>query len=421
MKKILLSVMLIFCGEVLSGTKSLPAELKELRGSLTQLKNKLEALNTKLGELKGKLGESPAIALVKQGPRSFKAIWCFRCFDSIYYNPAKECFNQMFKDLMVHGPAVAFDDQSKTITVGYSKEELLALCKLANKRDLFYIAHHYKNVFSDYMSALGLVASRPKSFTREVEQLNNDATIFFDKFILQGYKSNLSGITSGNFIKKILQNSQGFCLGEVHRDISPKKFLIENMGQLKKQGVTVIYLEHLLSDLHQEELNSFLLNENQKDLSKALEAYLQAMDAGHMWYKAESGYTYLKLVRAAKEHGIRIVAIDTEASYTTFHSGLGGGDSAQRFKNMNFLAYTKITSEEETKVRKGSKWILFAGSGHVATTDGVPGLANMLKVPSIVMQDSEADAITVQQNAKIENTVFDVLAKVNPQLPINLF
>jgi hypothetical protein len=176
-----------------------------------------------------------------------------------------------------------------------------------------------------------------------------------------------------------------------------------------------------LSDLHQEELNSFLSNKNQKDLSIALTQYLMAMDFGHMRDKAESGYTYLKLVYAAKKHGIRIVAIDTEASYTTFNSGLGGGDSAQRFKNMNFIAYTKITSDEETKVRKGSKWILFAGSGHVATTDGVPGLANMLKVPSIVIKDSEADATAVQQNAKIENTVFDVLAKVNPQLPIDLF
>ena len=39
-----------------------------------------------------------------------------------------------------------------------------------------------------------------------------------------------------------------FCLGEDHEEISPKRFLIENMSTFRERGFSVLFMEHLAAD-----------------------------------------------------------------------------------------------------------------------------------------------------------------------------
>lgn len=46
-------------------------------------------------------------------------------------------------------------------------------------------------------------------------------------------------------------------VGEAHSQLGSKQFLIENMALLKQQKVRVLYMEHLMTDFQQADLDLF--------------------------------------------------------------------------------------------------------------------------------------------------------------------
>lgn len=51
------------------------------------------------------------------------------------------------------------------------------------------------------------------------------------------------------------------CIGEAHQEHAGKKIIIENLDELKKHGVTIIFLEHVMSDTQKELLDIYLIPE----------------------------------------------------------------------------------------------------------------------------------------------------------------
>lgn len=93
------------------------------------------------------------------------------------------------------------------------------------------------------------------------------------------------------------------------------------------------------------------------------------------------------MVIAAKEAGIRIVGIDTTVSYlagTTDKKGLTDEGSADRYRAMNFAATSIMRAEAGN-----GKYIALMGEANVGSTEGVPVVADMLGVPSVVVADSD--------------------------------
>jgi hypothetical protein len=175
--------------------------------------------------------------------------------------------------------------------------------------------------------------------------------------------------TSKEALKQLYEETAGVVIGESHSSVASKRFLIDNMRQLAKQKVRTLYLEHLLTDLHQADLDLFATSGK---MPEKLKAYLEYLDAGHHTDSA-GRYTFLNLVRVANENRMRIRAIDCMTSYRL--AGLPNPSGSLRIEMMNYFAHTVIRADQAAL--GNGKWIALVGNAHANTFQGVPGLAEL--------------------------------------------
>jgi hypothetical protein len=180
-------------------------------------------------------------------------------------------------------------------------------------------------------------------------------------------------------LKQLYKDAQGLVIGESHSSVGSKQFLIDNMGQFAKQNVRTLYLEHVMTDLHQADLNLFAQTGK---MPENLESYLNDLDWGHFTDKS-GRYTFLNLVKTAQRHRIRIRAIDCMASYRT--AGVPDPADNMRLKMMNFFADTVIHADRAAL--GGGKWIALVGNAHVSTMKGAAGLSELEGVIGLRIQD----------------------------------
>ncbi|WP_460062886.1 dermonecrotic toxin domain-containing protein [Pseudomonas sp. H2_H09] len=199
--------------------------------------------------------------------------------------------------------------------------------------------------------------------------------------------------TEKDFIEQAYAYSSGLVIGEAHASESAKKFFIEHMADLKKQGVQTLYFEHLQTDLHQLELSAF----NQTaTLADSLKAFVQSQDLGQMrFYDGKTvnytgPYTYTNVLQAANKYGIRVQAIDCAASYNLkglkrTSAPLGDPDA---LRNVMFSYFASRVIAADQAARGAHKWVAFVGSAHTDTYLGIPGLAPIHGVLSLHIRDS---------------------------------
>ena len=158
-----------------------------------------------------------------------------------------------------------------------------------------------------------------------------------------------------------------FCVGENHKDISPKRFLIENMSTFKERGFSVLFMEHLAAD---------------RDLGKRL----SNLDFYHMEGKS-SEYNFTNVVKAAQENGIEIVNLEeSNEIYKKYKDG------PERMVSLNYNA-REVIEKKEQEVFEGTgkalKWLAFVGSAHLKSNCGVPGICEIIpNVQDVLIADS---------------------------------
>jgi len=157
-----------------------------------------------------------------------------------------------------------------------------------------------------------------------------------------------------------------FCLGEDHADISPKRFLIENMSTFRERGFSVLFMEHLAAD---------------RDRSKRL----SSLDSEHMSNKS-SEYNFTNVVSVAEENGIEVVDLEESDALYKLHKG-----GAERMVSLNYNA-REVIAEKEREVlattRTPLKWFAFVGSGHLKSFHGVPGICEIIpNVQDVLIAD----------------------------------
>lgn len=169
---------------------------------------------------------------------------------------------------------------------------------------------------------------------------------------------------------KFFSSNDGLVIGESHSGIGSKRFLIENMKLLKKLKVRTLYMEHLLTDFHQADLDEFARSGR---MGTKLEQYLRNMDIGHNT-DPSGQYTFLQVIKAANENRIRVQAIDCMASYRL--DGMQDPANVARQKMMNFITH-KIISADAANRGANSKWIAMVGNSHANTFHGVGGISEL--------------------------------------------
>ena len=180
------------------------------------------------------------------------------------------------------------------------------------------------------------------------------------------------------FFEQVYRQKLGLVIGESHIQRSAKQLLNEHMELLKKQGVKTLYIEHLLTDLHQEALDIY---HRTSKMPKALKNYLELLDSDRMpMYGGD--YTYTNIVKTAHKFGIRVRALDCSASYHV--KGLTG--KVGRLELFSYFANEVIKADQ---LAKGAhKWVAFVGTAHTDMHKGVPGLVELQDAISLHVYDT---------------------------------
>lgn len=171
------------------------------------------------------------------------------------------------------------------------------------------------------------------------------------------------------FLQDAYEHTNGVVIGEFHASIGSKQLIMDNIALLKAQNVKTLYMEHMLTDLHQLDLDSFF---DTGQMSERLLHALQVLDRGHLTDPAKV-YTFEKLVIQAQREGIEIRAIDCAASYHL--KGLRSPNQTTRQQMMNYFASRTIRKHQA--VMGEHKWVALVGNSHSNTYKRVPGLAEL--------------------------------------------
>jgi hypothetical protein len=142
------------------------------------------------------------------------------------------------------------------------------------------------------------------------------------------------------------------------------------MEHLARQDVKTLYMEHLLTDVHQADLDRFA---ETGLMSKRLLHDLKRMD--HTFRTDPTGlYSFERLVVQARRYGIEIRAIDCAASYFIRHLPTHSGTTRQQV--LSYFASRTIRKHQE--VMGSHKWMALVGETHANTfKNSVPGLAEL--------------------------------------------
>lgn len=241
-------------------------------------------------------------------------------------------------------------------------------------------SNHYRGLDTRYLP----IAKYRKAFFAFKslrDRLNLDAQQYLSaqKLPARPELMRLNGQTLPEPFMQTLSDSPlaGLVIGEAHSAQSSKAFLIQHMAKLKELKFETLYVEHMLTDLHQAELDLF---RQSKRLSPTLKDYLKRQDAGHMPHY--SGHnTYFEVIQQANKHGLRIRALDCTASYY-----VKGANPEARNQMFSYFASQVINADQAA--HGPHKWVAFIGSAHTNTHLQVPGLAELQGAVSLHIRDT---------------------------------
>ncbi|WP_454564498.1 membrane-targeted effector domain-containing toxin [Pseudomonas sp. AIG] len=191
-----------------------------------------------------------------------------------------------------------------------------------------------------------------------------------------------SDTTFEAFLRLLADDRLNLLIGEVHAHVSSKALLKKYMKTLKQAGYDTLYVEHLLTDLHQADLDIFYRTQRMPD---RLKAYLSVQDRGHM-PTHDGNDTYTAVCQAAAKYNIRIRALDCTASYH-----LKGVSDEDISRNEMFSYFATQVIEADQLAHGPHKWVALIGNAHTNYNLGVPGLADTLSAVSLHVRDTAPD------------------------------
>jgi hypothetical protein len=255
-------------------------------------------------------------------------------------------------------------------------------------------------------------------FKRIRRNLRDDANAFFNTLELPK-RPDMPELSANAPLKRALKivfkRSSGLVIGESHAGIGSKQFLIEQMPLLTKLKVKTLYMEHVLTDFHQVDLDTF---SRTGTLSPQLEDYIKALDKGHRT-DPNGKYTFMAVFKAAQENRVRIRAIDCMASYRV--DGMDGAEQGLRQKVMNY--YAKGVIDADQGARSGGRWVALVGNSHANTYQGVPGLAELEGAVGLRIEDvrvAESAGITPDPGVEMTDTVGRRAGRVQSDLRLQV-
>jgi hypothetical protein len=248
--------------------------------------------------------------------------------------------------------------------------------------DIAAMLHHPNSMHSSYTPTLTSERTAHEAFIAQRNRLEKAAKDAFTDYVPPDAPI-LPAITSDctfeAFLQQLTDKRLNLLIGEAHTDVSSKALLKKHMKALKQAGYDTLYVEHLFTDLHQADLDTFLRTQRMPD---RLKAYLQREDQGQMPTYTGSD-TYTAVYQAAAKYNIRIRALDCTASYR-----LKGLNDEKVSRNEMFSYFATQVIEADQLANGPHKWVAFIGNTHTNYNLGVPGLADTLSAVSLHVRDT---------------------------------
>lgn len=192
-------------------------------------------------------------------------------------------------------------------------------------------------------------------------------------------------------------------VGENHKEVAARRLILQAMPAIRKAGATLC-LEHFFYESQQSTLDQWILGTPPgTPMPFELEAYARNLDREYGLGREETGF--LDLLQSAKEHGVRVVALDTEA----VRARPSDNHYGNRVENMNYVASQIIAKE----VGHGA-FVGLVGNTHCGTLyeppraylseSWTPGLDTLCNAASLTVQEGKNIPITISQGKVLSDS-----------------
>ncbi|MCA0758763.1 alpha/beta fold hydrolase [Vibrio vulnificus] len=305
------------------------------------------------------------------------------------------------------------DESTKTVHLGYSYQELQDLTGAESVQMAFYFlkeaAKKADPISGDSAEMILLKKFADQSYLSQLDSdrmdqiegiyrssHETDVDAWDRRYSGTGYDELTNKLASATGVDEqlaiLLDDRKGLLIGEVHgSDVNGLRFVNEQMDALKKQGVTVIGLEHLRSDLAQPLIDRYLA-------TGVMSSELSAM--------LKTKHLDVTLFENARANGMRIVALDANSSA---RPNVQGTEHGLMYRAG---AANNIAVEVLQNLPDGEKFVAIYGKAHLQSHKGiegfVPGITHRLDLPALKVSDS--NQFTVEQDDVSLRVVYDDVA-----------
>ncbi|WP_347361110.1 MARTX multifunctional-autoprocessing repeats-in-toxin holotoxin RtxA [Vibrio vulnificus] len=305
------------------------------------------------------------------------------------------------------------DESTKTVHLDYSYQELQDLTGAESVQMAFYFlkeaAKKADPISGDSAEMILLKKYADQSYLSQLDSdrmdqiegiyrssHETDIDAWDRRYSGTGYDELTNKLASATGVDEqlavLLDDRKGLLIGEVHgSDVNGLRFVNEQMDALKKQGVTVIGLEHLRSDLAQPLIDRYLA-------TGVMSSELSAM--------LKTKHLDVTLFENARANGMRIVALDANSSA---RPNVQGTEHGLMYRAG---AANNIAVEVLQNLPDGEKFVAIYGKAHLQSHKGiegfVPGITHRLDLPALKVSDS--NQFTVEQDDVSLRVVYDDVA-----------
>jgi hypothetical protein len=185
--------------------------------------------------------------------------------------------------------------------------------------------------------------------------------------------------TSTELLETAFAEKPGLIVGESRGSIGSKQFLIENMPELARRGVKTLYMQELLANVNQLDLDTFART---GEIPEELESYLRKLDikAGN---DPDGRFNLTQLVKVANAQGIRVQAIDMSTTYNINKAALDPEPDQQMARS--FFASQVIRFNEA--IKGPANWVALVDRENMTTFRGYRGIGEQTDALSIRVDD----------------------------------
>lgn len=313
---------------------------------------------------------------------------------SLFAKGEKERVYRIVKEsLQAYGHKVAeFNDSEMTVQFCLQEKEaklLIIKCGLSDYFNLKSISYKRAPCCTSFCAQRALFILKKNSYNalqREKKNLLSAAESFYTQRsrISVAIGKDQRPAHLSKLFSSLLKNFEGICIGEYWQThISAKALIIKQIGEFYQLGVRSLYVDRLFYDTMHQHL------EGKSPLPGHIEDFLEECDEEDE--AVQSDFSFSRVIKTALATGIRVVPIETTISHA-FDKGCLGESIEECVKATNFVA-TCIIEEEQKKVP--GKYAVFLSAKHlVEYVERVPGVSELLGIPSLLIKDSAAAKAT---------------------------